>query len=177
MYEMNRLFRSFLALGIALAALGLAHDASAQNTGDAKRRLKAMKLFYKEPGLIEVEIRAMRTTLMMTGYVATEEDKAKCDELAGKIRGIKDVRNRIRVREPEALTATDAELTAKIEKRIQNDEELAREKEKGRFELDVSEANVTLTGKVKDWSLADSLVMAVKNSIGVKTINFEKLKY
>ncbi len=174
---MTGVFRSCLALGIAIAAFGLATDSFAQSTGDAKRALKAAKLFYKEPGLIEVDIRAMRTTLMMTGYVPTEEHKAKCDELADKIRGIKDIRNRIRVREPDVAAATDEELSKKINQKIDEDEELAREKEKGRFEMSISEGNVTLTGKVKDWSLAGSLIGAVRNARGVKTIDFTGLKY
>ncbi len=174
---MTGVFRSILALGIVVAALGFASDSFAQSTGDAKRALKAAKLFYKEPGLIEVDIRAMRTTLMMTGYVPTEEKKAQCDELAKKIRGIKDIRNRIRVREPDVAAATDEELLKKINEKIEQDEELAREKEKGRFDLTINDGNVVLTGKVKDWSLAGSLISSVKGARGVKTIDFTKLKY
>lgn len=174
---MTGVFRSTLALGIAVLALGYATDALAQSTGDAKRALKAAKLFYKEPGLIEVDVRAMRTTLMMTGYVPTEEDKAKCDELAKKIRGIKDIRNRIRVREPDVAAATDEELMKKINKKIEDDEELLREKEKDRFQIAITQGNVVITGKVKDWSLAGSLVGAVKDARGVKTIDFTDLKY
>lgn len=174
---MTGVFRSILALGIMVAALGFASDSFAQSTGDAKRALKAAKLFYKEPGLIEVDIRAMRTTLMMTGYVPTEEKKAQCDELAKQIRGIKDIRNRIRVREPDVAAATDEELLKKINEKIEQDEELAREKEKGRFDLTINDGNVVLKGKVKDWSLAGSLISSVKSARGVKTIDFTKLKY
>jgi osmotically-inducible protein OsmY len=171
------MFRSFLALAIAVAAFGLATDVQAQSTGDAKRALKAQKLFYKEPGLIEVDVRAMRTTLMMTGYVPTEELKAKCDELAKGIRGIKDIRNRIRVREPEVSEKTDEELMAHINKRIDQDEELLREKEKGKFEVTVTDKNVVIKGKLKDWSLAGSLLSIVRDARGVQTIDFTKLKY
>jgi osmotically-inducible protein OsmY len=175
---MTRLFRSFLAVGITLGLLGLATaDVYAQSTADAKRGLKAAKKFYKVPGMIEVEIRAMRTTLMMTGYVPTEELKGQCDELAGDIRGIKDVRNRVRVREPDSATATDEELQAKIRKKIKDDEELDRAFESGKFKVDITEGNVVLSGKVKDWALAGSLLGAVRDARGVKTIDFDKLKY
>ena len=174
---MTRLFRGCLVLVFALATLNLAGEAQAQSTADAKRALKAQKIFYKEPGLIEVDIRAMRTTLMMTGYVPTEELKAKCDELAEGVRGIKDIRNRINVREPDVASATDEELMKKITKKIEEDEELLREKEKGNFDVAIENANVKLTGKVKDWSLAGSLLRAVKEARGVKTIDFTKLKY
>jgi osmotically-inducible protein OsmY len=175
---MTRLIRSFLAMGITLGLLGLVTaDVHAQSTADAKRGLKAQKKFYKVPGMIEVEIRAMRTTLMMTGYVPTEELKAQCDDLASGIRGIKDVRNRVRVREPDSATATDEELQAKIRKKIKDDEELDRAFESGKFEVAITDGNVVLTGKVKDWSLAGSLLGAVKDARGIKTINFDKLKY
>lgn len=174
---MSRVLKSFLALTIAIAAAGIAVDAQAQSTGDAKRQLKAMKLFYKEPGLIEVDVRAMRTTLMMTGYVATQELKDQCDELAKNIRGIKDIRNRINVREPDVAAATDEELMKKIDEKIEDDDELARAREKGRFDIQIKDANVTIKGKLKDWSLAGSLLGAVRDSRGVKTINFDKLKY
>ena len=174
---MTGVFRSILALGLAVAALGFATDSFAQSTGDAKRALKAAKLFYKEPGLIEVDVRAMRTTLMMTGYVPTEELKAKCDELAKQIRGIKDIRNRIRVREPDVAAKSDDDLMAKISSRIEQDDELAREKEKGKFDLTITDGNVVITGKLKDWSLAGSLLGAVRDARGVKTIDFTKLKY
>jgi len=174
---MTALFRSFLALAIAVAAFGLATDVQAQSTGDAKRALKAQKLFYKEPGLIEVDVRAMRTTLMMTGYVPSEELKARCDELAKEIRGIKDIRNRIRVREPDVAARSDEALMAKINQRIEQDEELAREKEKGKFEITITDGNVVMKGKLKDWSLAGSLLGAVRDARGVKTIDFTKLKY
>jgi osmotically-inducible protein OsmY len=175
---MSRLIRSFFAVGIALGLLGLATaDVHAQSTADAKRGLKAAKKFYKVPGMIEVEIRAMRTTLMMTGYVPTEELKAQADELASGIRGIKDIRNRIRVREPDTATATDDELEAKIRKKISDDEELDRAFESGKFKVAITDGNVVLTGKVKDWALAGSLLGAVRDARAVKTIDFDKLKY
>ena len=134
-------------------------------------------LTHEEPGLIEVDVRAMRTTLMMTGYVATQELKDQCDELAKNIRGIKDIRNRINVREPDVAAATDEELKKKIDDKIENDPELARAREKGLFDIQIQDANVTIKGKLKDWSLAGSLLGAVRDSRGVKTINFDKLKY
>jgi osmotically-inducible protein OsmY len=175
---MTRLFRSFLAVGITLGLLGLATaDVHAQSTADAKRGLKAAKKFYKVPGMIEVEIRAMRTTLMMTGYVPTEELKAQADELADGIRGIKDIRNRIRVREPDTVEATDEELMAKIHKRIKESEDLDRAYESGKFEVTMTDGNAVLTGRVKDWSVAGDLLDAVKDARGVKTIDFDKLNY
>ncbi len=176
---MHRMFRIGITLGIAIAALGLAADVSAQSTADAKRTLKGQKLFYKEPGMIEVDVRAMRDTLMLTGSVPTEEHKAKADELAGKIRGVKDIRNRLRVREPDvaANQVSDADLSAKIAKKISEDEDLEKAFAREKFTYDVADGNVTLKGKLGDWSEAGSLVNSVRRIPGVQTLNFDKLKF
>ena len=158
-------------------ALSWASGAVAQSTADGKRTLKAEKIFYKEPGMIEVTLRAMRGTLMMTGYVATEENLKKADELAEKVKGIKDIRNRIRVRDPEVASAGDDIITAKIDKAIEDDEDLARAKAKGKLEIEVSEGNVVAKGKLPGWDIAQTLVNDIKKIGGVKTLNLDKLKY
>ena len=176
---MQRTFRIAISLFVAAAAFGIAAEALAQSTGDAKRTLKGQKLFYKEAGMIEVDVRSMKTTLMLTGYVPTEEHKAKAEELAKGIRGVKEIRNRIRVREPDvaAGAVSDADLTAKIDKKIQNDEDLAKALAKEKFKYEITEGNVTITGKLGDWSEAGSLIGSIRNIPGVQTIDFDKLKY
>ena len=176
---MHRMLRIGITLGIAVVAIGFAADALAQSTADAKRTLKASKLFYKEPGMIEVDVRAMRKTLMLTGSVPDEATQAKADELAGEIRGIDDVRNRLRVREPDVAAGqvTDDQLKEKIKVRISEDEELDKAFTKGKFEYDVENGAVTLKGKLGDWSQAGSLVSVVRRIPGVQTLNFDDLKY
>lgn len=174
---MTRWFRAVLTLSLAVGAIGYAGDALAQSTADAKRTLKAQKLFYKEPGFIEVDVRAMRATLMLTGYVPTEEHKAQADEIAGKIRGVRDIRNRIRVRDPEVAAGGDSELLAKLNAKIEEDDELELLRAKGKFELELEDGNVRLEGKLTDWADAGALIQAVRRVPGIKTINFEKLKY
>lgn len=174
---MNRPFRYVISLGLAVLALSWASGAVAQSTADGKRTLKAEKIFYKEPGMIEVTLRAMRGTLMMTGYVATDENLKKADELAEKVKGIKDIRNRIRVREPEVASAGDDIITAKIDKAIEEDEDLARAKAKGKLEIEVSEGNVVAKGKLPGWDIAQTLVNDIKKIGGVKTLNLDDLKY
>ena len=174
---MNRPFRYVISLGLAVLALSWASGAVAQSTADGKRTLKAEKIFYKEPGMIEVTLRAMRGTLMMTGYVATQENLKKADELAEKVKGIKDIRNRIRVRDPEVASAGDDIITAKIDKAIEEDEDLARAKAKGKLEIEVSEGNVVAKGKLPGWDIAQTLVKDIKKIGGVKTLNLDDLKY
>jgi osmotically-inducible protein OsmY len=173
------MFRFGIALGIATLAVGLASPAFAQSTADAKRTLKASKLFYKEPGMIEVDVRAMKSTLMLTGSVPTEEHKAQADELASQIRGVKDVRNRLRVREPDVAAGqvSDEQLIAKLDKKIEEDQDLAKARAREKFTLTVTDGNVVIVGKLGDWSEASSLVTSVRRTVGVQTLNFDKLKY
>jgi osmotically-inducible protein OsmY len=174
---MNRPFRYVISLGLAVLALSWASGAVAQSTADGKRTLKAEKIFYKEPGMIEVTLRAMRGTLMMTGYVATDENLKKADELAEQVKGVKDIRNRIRVREPEVASGGDDIITAKIDKAIEEDEDLARAKAKGQLEIEVSEGKVVAKGKLPGWDIAQTLVNDIKKIGGVKTLNLDDLDY
>jgi osmotically-inducible protein OsmY len=173
---MYRTVQIALLLALGLGVSGWAADVSAQ-AADQKRSLKAAKLFYKEPGMIEVDVRAMRSTLMLTGSVPTEEALAKADELAKEIRGIKEVRNRIRVREPEVDAPSDEVLMEKIQAKIELDEDLVRAKERGRLEVTIEDRHVTVTGKLQDWAVAQTLVNDIRRTPGVLTLNFEKLKY
>ena len=169
--------RTLMVAGLALALLGPALDAQAQSPADQKRTLKAWKLFYKTPGMIETEPRMMRGTLMITGSVPSEEHIAAADELAGKLKGVKEVRNRLRVSEPEVAAGGDAEIAAKIDQKIEADEETQKPKAKGQLEVTVEDANVTVVGKVNDYMVAHSLIRDIRRTIGVRTINFDKLKY
>lgn len=83
----RHLYGLFTAIVLLVTAALLTTDTQAQSTADAKRGLKAAKEFYKIAGMIEVDLRAMRSTMLMTGYVPTEELKALADELAGRVRG------------------------------------------------------------------------------------------
>ncbi len=169
-----------LHLAVSLA-LGLGLVVSAGNAmgqaADQKRSLKAAKIFYKEPGMIEVDVRAMRGMLMLTGSVATEADLARADEIAKEVRGVKEVRNRIVVRDPEVSTLDDAALMAKIDAKIEADDDLVRAKERGRLEIEIKDRNVTVKGKLQDWAVAQTLVNDIRRIPGVATLNFDKLRY
>ncbi|MCP4002990.1 MAG: BON domain-containing protein [bacterium] len=172
---MTRTVRTIMIFGLAVFALSFAFDAAAQSAADAKRTLKVGKKFYIEPGMMEVKLMAMRGTLMMTGSVASEELKAKAEELASGQKGIKEVRNRIIVRPPEEANPTDDEILAKIEKAIEDDEELMRARRK--LEFTVTEKNVMVKGKLKDYSQAGSLISEIRNIRGVQSLDYKKLKY
>lgn len=172
-------FRALVTLGLALAGLLAAPVALAQSPADAKRTLKAWELFYGEPGYIEVDVRYMRGTLLMTGYVPTQEGVTKADELAQKLKGVKEVRNRIRTREPDVAgaKATCDEIMAKLIKYVDEDEDLSRTKAKGNLELSCADRNITVKGKLGDYSEASQIINEVRKTIGVNTILFADLAY
>jgi osmotically-inducible protein OsmY len=174
---MVKLVRVAISMAIALAFAGSAMDARAQSPADAKRTLKAWEAFYIEPGMCEADVRYMRGTLLITGYVPTEEHMKKADELAKKLKGVKEVRNRLRVREPIVASGGDAEICGKINQKIEEDEETQKAKAKGQLDVKCEGGNVTVTGKVNDYTVASSLINDVRKTDGIRTINFSELKY
>ena len=65
-------FRHLITLSLAAAVLVWAPIVEAQSAADAKRTIRAQRKYYKEPGYIDAEIRYMRGTLLVTGWVGTE---------------------------------------------------------------------------------------------------------
>ena len=92
------------------------------------------------------------------------------------MRGVKEVRNRIRVGKVDDCTsAKDTDLLAKVDKEIENDEELAQARRK--IDIQVKDRNVTLKGSLKDYSQAGSLVNMVKRVPCFNSMNFDELEY
>ena len=118
---MNRSLRITFSLALALA-VGFAVQASAQSQAEFKRELKAGKDLYKEPGLMDVTVKSMRGMMMLTGNVATDAESKKAEEIIKAMRGVKEVRNRIRVgKVEECSAANDQTVMAKIDKEIENE--------------------------------------------------------
>ena len=169
----------FVCTGFA-AALALvfcfALHASAQSQAEFKRELKAMQLLYKEPGLMEVTVKSMRGMMMLTGNVATDDQSKKAESIIKDMRGVKEVRNRIRVGQTDDCSAVkDADLSAKVDKEIENDEELAQARRK--IDISIKDRNITLKGSLKDYSQAGSLVNMVKRVPCFNSMNFDELEY
>src|SRR5262245_27812011 len=111
---MNRSIRLVFAF-VMLVTLSVATRASAQSQAEFKRELKAGTTLYKEPGLMDVTVKSMRGMMMLTGNVATEDQSKKAEAIIKDMRGVKEVRNRIRVGKVEDCSATkDDELMAKV---------------------------------------------------------------
>jgi osmotically-inducible protein OsmY len=161
---------------VFVLVLGLAGSARAQSQAEFKRELKAMQTLYKEPGLMEVTVKSMRGMMMLTGNTATEDQSKKAEDIIKNMRGVKEVRNRIRVGKVDDCTAAkDADLAAKVDKEIENDEELAQARRK--LDIAVKDRNITLKGSLKDYSQAGSLVNMVKRVPCFNSMNFDELEY
>ena len=171
-----KLLRWVFSLAIAIGVAGISHDAAAQSPADAKRTLKAWQAFYKEPGMAEADPRYMKGLLLITGSVPEEGLKAKADTIAKEMKGVKEVKNRLTVR-PAEPTPTDAELQAKIDGKIEEDEDSQKAKAKGQLNVVVKDGNVTVDGKLPDYTVASSVINDIRKTPGVKTINFDELKY
>src|SRR5687767_3192250 len=91
---------------VLVGALALAGTAAAQSQAEFKRELKAGVILYKEPGMMEISIKSMKGMMMLTGNVATAEQSAKAEEIIKGMRGVKEVRNRLRVGQVEECSAS-----------------------------------------------------------------------
>jgi osmotically-inducible protein OsmY len=172
---MKRMVALILSL-VLVAVAGLAGKASAQSQAEFKRELKAGVILYKEPGLMEVTIKSMRGMMMMTGNVATDEQSKKAEEIIKGMRGVKEVRNRIRVGKVEECgTADDKTIMAKIDKEIENDEELTQARRK--IDITSTSRNVVVKGELKDYSQAGSLINLIKRVPCINSLDYEKLEY
>ena len=119
---------------------------------------------------------AIAGMMMMTGNVATEEDSKKAEEIIKGMRGVKEVRNRIRVGNVEDCSAaTDETVMAKVEKEIGNDEELTQARRK--IDIQIKDRNLVVKGGLKDYSQAGSLINLIKRVPCVNSLDYEELDY
>lgn len=125
---------------------------------------------------MEVTVKSMRGMMMLTGTVDTADKSAKAEEIIKGMRGVKEVRNRIRVGQlEECSAATDQTIMEKIEKEIANDEELTQARRK--IEIASASRNVTVKGDLKDYSQAGSLINLIKRVPCINSLNYEELDY
>jgi osmotically-inducible protein OsmY len=125
---------------------------------------------------MEVTVKSMRGMMMLTGNVATDDQSKKAESIIKDMRGVKEVRNRIRVGQTDDCSAVkDADLSAKVDKEIENDEELAQARRK--IDISIKDRNITLKGSLKDYSQAGSLVNMVKRVPCFNSMNFDELEY
>ncbi|MEE2702566.1 MAG: BON domain-containing protein [Myxococcota bacterium] len=168
-------FRHLITLSLAAAVLVWAPIVEAQSAADAKRTIRAQRKYYKEPGYIDAEIRYMRGTLLVTGWVGTEALVEQGTEIGESVKGVKDMRNRLVVKEFDVASPPDSEVLAKIDERLDADEDLARVRRK--LEITADKGSVTIVGKVNDYSQVAAIIRSVRKVPGIVAINFDKLKW
>jgi osmotically-inducible protein OsmY len=159
-------------VALAVVLLGWVPSAFAQGPRDAKLALKAAKKIYKDAAMIEVEVQAMSGFLYLRGTVPDEEASKRAEKLA-KVPGAKEVRNRVKIGELDVAAASDDQIKASIDAKIAEDEDLS----KSTLDIAVTDGNVKIEGKVSDYTVAGTLISDVQDIDGVKTIDFDKLKY
>lgn len=166
--------RASRALRVAPLAL-LAHllvSPAALAAAEPTATLRAQQVFYRESGMMAVEVRGEGGVLTLSGTVPTEAHRARAAELARSVGEIVEVRNRLRVAPlPDELP--DADLIAEIEAKIAGHSELAEVRPM--LSITVEDANVTLMGRLPGWRLVDMLIGGIRHIRGIKTLDFMRL--
>lgn len=165
-----RASRGVWAIPLALLAYVLA--GAPASAAEPTATLRAQQIFYREPGMIGVEVRGEGGVLTLSGTVPTEAHRARAAELARSVGEIVEVRNRLRVAPlPDELP--DADLIAEIEAKIAGHSELAEVRPM--LSITVEEANVTLMGRLPGWRLVELLIGGIRRIRGIKTLDFMRL--
>ncbi|MEE9278911.1 MAG: BON domain-containing protein [Myxococcota bacterium] len=162
--------RALACIPLALLSQALAISAFADDEPGAA--LQAQQFFYREPGMIGVEVRGDDGVLTLSGNVPTDAYRTRAAEIAREVAGIVEVRNRLRVAPaPEELP--DEDLMAEIEAKIAEDSELAEVRPM--LLITVKDANVTLRGHLPGWRLVKALIRGIRRIPGIKTLDFMRL--
>ena len=101
---MNSSFKKTAAAGLVAAALllgaGCSRDASkttGQTVDDAAISAKVKTAFARDPGVkaIEVKVDTYKGAVQLSGWVNTEEEKARAEQIAKAVPGVLSVENKI----------------------------------------------------------------------------------
>ncbi len=169
---MKPALRVFALIILASLVQGLASP-PVWGSDEVSGALRAQKLFYREPGMMGVEVRSAEGMLTLSGSVPTDAHRTRAAEIARQVGGVREVRNRLRVTPGLATSPPDADLLAEIEARIAGDSELAEVRPMLR--ITVEDANVTLAGKLPGWGLVRALIRGLRRIPGIKTLDFMRL--
>ncbi len=165
--------RALRVLVIPLAFLAIGSVSRPAQGSDEPSTLKAQQLFYREPGMIDVEVRTAEGAMTLSGSVATDDLRTRADEIAREVGGVNEVRNRIRVVPATVDSPPDEALLAEIEAKIAEDSELAPVRPM--LDITVEDSNVTLAGALPGWRLVSALIRGIRRIRGIKTLNFIRL--
>lgn len=169
---MKRALRGLAFLAVAVLTQGLASDLAFAGD-DLGGTLEVQQLFYREPGMLGVEVRSGEGMLTLSGSVPTDAGRTRAGEIARQVEGIVEVRNRLRIVPAPAESPPDADLLAEIEAKIAEDSELAPVR--SMLAIQVEDSNVTLKGRLPGWGLVRALIRGIRRIPGIKTLDFMRL--
>lgn len=100
-----RSLSALLILGSGMALFsGCAGTATSKSTGefldDATITTRVKTAFAKDPGVkaIDVKVDTFKSTVQLNGFVDTEQEKARAEQIARGIEGVVNVQNNITVK-------------------------------------------------------------------------------
>ncbi len=160
-----------LIIPLAFLAIGLAGRLAPGS--EEPTTLKAQQLFYREPGMINVEVRTAEGMMTLSGSVATDQLRTRAAEIAREVGSVNEVRNRIRVVSAPVDSPPDEALLAEIEAQIAEDSELAPVRPM--LDITVEDSNVILEGALPGWRLVSALIRGIRQIRGIKTLDFMRL--
>lgn len=96
--KLKNIITSVLVAASLLFGVACSRDKSVgQSVDDSAITAKVKTAFAQDPGVkaIEVKVETYKGTVQLTGFVTTEEEKARAEQLAKGVPGVKTVENKI----------------------------------------------------------------------------------
>ena len=172
----------FLTVAAVLVSL-CACNSQALDDAAITAKVKAKLAADSQTSAIKIGVETQDSVVTLTGTVPTEQEKDKAKELAEGEPGVKRVVNNINV-DPNSIGATNVgqkidEAKRQASKTVADDVILGKIKSKllvaglSGIEVDVSDGEVVLKGKVKSNDEKTEAQAIAKNTDGVKSVKNE----
>ncbi|MGH7803916.1 MAG: BON domain-containing protein [Candidatus Binatia bacterium] len=164
----------FVAGALALAASpAAAEDASPPHDAWLTTKAKLAVLTNTGTAGTSVNVDTVRGTVTLHGTVASDEEKTKAEQAAKDIRGVKEVRNLLKVvpaKQAKDVAANDDKVKAAVEKSLKKESSLAASKISVQS---VNDGTVLLAGKAENALAHLKAVEVVRAIPGVVTVASE----
>ena len=170
--HMNKRFTTFIIVMAMMTVLGCASTPTQEGTGeyvdDTVITSKVKAAILKEPTLksAEINVETFKGVVQLSGFVSSTADKSKAIELTRSVKGVKSVKDDMRLKEGAGNYVDDAVVTSKVKAAILREPTL----KSAEINVETSNGVVQLSGFVSstaDKSKAVELAGRVK---GVKSV-------
>jgi hypothetical protein len=151
----------------ALLALALPHGALAQRAIDAERTLRVEAELYRHPELFAVEVQSMMGFVYLRGTAPDASAVEKGVALAAAVEGVREVRNRIRLRQPGTAEVPDSEIAARVAEIVT---------ELPGLDATVREGRVAVRGEAPDVLRAHELIARLRRVEGIRSLELSELR-